>query len=164
MSKIKFWIEFAISAVIGIWLQLFLHELGHALFAIITGNKVIGMSIGVTSFANIQIVNRWSIPIISIGAFILPVIFCGFIEVFKNLFTRMLSATILTMTIIQLGTNAIVVSSVRNSSTLSYYDLGIVVNNTDISILLVTFISICVVIALIVWLAFKTTKIVDSAI
>lgn len=73
------------SLLLALVLNLVLHELGHLIVAILTGNKVGALSYGVQSYVGIQVINSWSAPIISIGSFLLPAVIALTVFVFcKN--------------------------------------------------------------------------------
>ena len=161
MRKIPFVLKFVIACVLGFLLQLTLHEFGHATFAVITGNKLADIHIGVVSYAEIRVVNQWSVWIISIGAFVLPLIVCGTLVVCNSEFTRILSLVMLVMTTIQLAINTVAIICIKDVATLQTYDLGICItsggmNNIDIFIF-----SSIVVVCLSAWIVNCFKKIVQ---
>jgi len=162
MRNVKFILKFVLACVIGIVLQLTLHEMGHALFAAITGNEIVDINIGVVSFATINVKNAWSIPVISIGSFVLPIIICAILEFIPCVFVKMLNTIILTITTIQLGINSVAVYFVKNHDTLQTYDLGVLITSGNANNILVGSIALIVTIALLVWCVCKLIKVADS--
>lgn len=159
MRKIPFVLKFIIACVIGFFIQLTLHELGHATFAVVTGNKLADIHIGVVSYAEIRVVNEWSVWIISIGAFVLPLIVCGILAVINCEFTRILSLLMLVITTIQLAINTVAIICVKDVTTLQTYDLGVCITSGGLNNLIVFVLSLIVVVCLVVWIANSFKKI-----
>jgi len=151
MRKIPFVLKFIIACVLGFLLQLTLHELGHATFAVIAGNKLADIHIGVISYAEIMVVNEWSVWIISIGAFVLPLIVCAVLAVWNCEFTGILSLVMLVATTIQLAINTVAIICVKDVATLQTYDLGICITSGGINYLIVFVLSLIVVVCLLGW-------------
>lgn len=122
MRKAVVILKLIFAGILGFVLQLFFHEAGHAIFALITGNRVIGLNFGVVPYAEIQILERWSIWIISIASFVFPIIMCLVFELFRGEFMRILTAMILTITTIQLGINSVAVILLEDFYELKTYD------------------------------------------
>ena len=98
MRNVWFVLKFILACILGFVLQLTLHEMGHAVFALITGNEVVNVSLGIVSYAVVNVLNEWSIPVISVGSFVFPIVVCAFLALFRSEFVRCLSAVILTIT------------------------------------------------------------------
>ena len=162
MRNVKFMLKFIFACVLAFLLQLTLHEMGHALFALITGNEVVDVIVSVVSYAEINVINAWSIPIISIGSFVLPIVVCVLMDFIPSEFVRMLTTVILTITMIQLGINAVAILCEKNIHNLQTFDLGLVVMNSSINNILLGVLSIIIVLMLIVWLGFKLKRIVQD--
>ena len=90
MRNLKFILKFVLACVLGFVLQFTLHEMGHALFAFLTGNEVVDITFGVVSYATINVTNVDSIPFISIGAFVFPVMICMILEFIPYVFVKMI--------------------------------------------------------------------------
>ena len=136
---------------LSIFIFLFLHELGHSLFALITGNEVKGIMVGEISYAYINMKNMWSVPLISIGSFILPLIICGVLSLFKNKYIRVLNISFLVSTISQLILNAVVIMFGKSDQTLNEYDLGIFIKATGFNEFVVGIIALCIVCIIAFW-------------
>ena len=138
-----------ITGVIAFVLQLFLHELGHVVFAIITGNKVEEFSIASSSYTGVNVSNLNSIPLISIGSFILPIAFCIAICFLKSNFLIFLNIYVGVITSIQLGINGISLLTVDNTSPYyNTYDLQMFVNSTNFNPIVVCVISLVIAMVL----------------
>lgn len=159
MRKTPFILKFIVVCVLGVLLQLTLHELGHATFAVITGNKLADIHIGVISYAEIMVVNEWSVWIISIGAFVLPIIVCGVLAVWDCEFTGILSLVMLVITTIQLAINSVAIICVKDVATLQTYDLGICITSGGINNLIVFCLSLIAVICLTLWIVNSFKKV-----
>lgn len=159
MRKTPFVLKFIVECVVGFFLQLTLHELGHAIFALITGNKLANIHIGIVSYAEIMLVNQWGVWVISIGAFVLPLIVCGVLAVINCKFTRILSLLMLVITTIQLAINTVAVICIKDVSALQTYDLGVCITSGGLNNLIVFSLSLIVVVCLVVWIANSLKKI-----
>lgn len=162
MRNILLVIKIVTLSLIGLILQLLFHEYGHVVMAILTGNTISDVSVGSTSYTTIKVVNQWSVSIISLGAFILPIVVCLILNIFKNKTVNMLSAVILFVTIIQLAINAVAIMVVKNDAELQTYDLGILMVRLGVNGTLVAIGAFVVVITLCVWLVNKFKKVVAS--
>lgn len=162
MRNIKFILKFVLACVLGLVLQLTLHEMGHALFAVITGNEVVDITIGIISYAEISVTNAWSVPLISIGSFILPIIVCVVIEFIPSIFTKMLNTVILVITTIQLGINSVAICFEQNYDVLQTYDLGILVTACNVNAIVVSAVTSLITIALTIWSVSKLIKIANE--
>ena len=85
--------------------------------------------IGIVSYAEIMVVNEWSVWIISIGAFVLPLIVCGVLSIWDCEFTGILSLVMLVITTIQLAINTVAIICVKDVATLQTYDLGVCITS-----------------------------------
>ena len=162
MRNVWFVLKFILACILGFVLQLTLHEMGHAVFALITGNEVVNVSLGIVSYAVVNVLNEWSIPVISVGSFVFPIVVCAFLALFRSEFVRCLSAVILTITTIQLAINAVAILSVKDVSRLQTYDLGVCVASANWNNVILSVVSIITVITLIVWVISNLKKIVDE--
>ncbi|MBQ8042956.1 MAG: hypothetical protein IJ272_02250 [Clostridia bacterium] len=162
MRKVLFILNFILACILGFFLQLLFHEMGHAIFALITGNEIMSINFGVVSYAEIQVLNHWSVWIISIGSFVFPIIVCLFFELFHNEFLRLLSTVVLTITTIQLGINAVAVLCVKDLSELQTYDLGICITSAGMNNIFVSIIALICVTLLSIWVIYKLKRIADN--
>lgn len=115
-----------LAAIIGFWLQLSLHEMGHAIFALITKNKILNVKLGVVSYVDVFLKNEADYIIISIGPYILLYIIwilMYFINS-KKFFINMLRTVLFISTEIQLGIN--IVELIINKKVENYieFDIG----------------------------------------
>ena len=163
MQKMSYILKFIVACALGFFLQMFFHEMGHTVFALITGNKIMDINFGIVSYADIQVLNGWSLWIISIGSFVLPIIICLLLEIFHGEFIRFLSTVILTITTIQLGINAVAVLCVQDFKELQTYDLGICITNAGMNNIFVSVIALICVATLSIWIIHKIKRIVDEA-
>lgn len=159
MRKAPFVLKFIVACVVGFLLQLTLHEFGHATFAAITGNKLANIHIGIVSYAEIMVVNEWSIWVISIGAFILPIIVCGILSIWDCEFTGILSLVMLVITTIQLAINTVAIICVKDVFALQTYDLGVCITSGGLNKLIVFSLSLIAVICLVLWIINSFKKI-----
>lgn len=139
------------AGILGLWLQLLLHELGHALLAIIRGNEVEKIKIGIMSYAEIKVENTASIPIISLGAFILPLCVVIIFQKVdsKRYFINMTRSMVCMVTLIQLLINIFAMLSKNVSETmLNTFDLYIFISNTEYNKYMV--IAICFMVVILI--------------
>lgn len=131
MSTRKIILKTFFAGILGLWLQLLLHELGHAIFAYLTGNKVSAIKIGLISYAEIAVANNLGIPIISLGAFILPIIITLLLLNCSNRYyvLNMTTISIGIITVIQIIINVFAIWS-KNTNNIDTYDLYIFIKNS----------------------------------
>ena len=163
MRNLKFILKFVLACVLGFILQFTLHEMGHALFAFLTGNEVVDITFGVVSYATINVTNVGSIPFISIGAFVFPVMICMILEFIPCVFVKMLNTIILAITTIQLGINTVAISFIDNYELLQTYDLGIFITSCDANVILLAVTGAIATIGLLIWCVFKLIKVANYA-
>lgn len=164
MRKIVFWLKFLVATLVGLVGQFALHEFGHALAALITGNEVVSIRFGIMSYAEINVINSWSIPIISVASFVLPILVCMLLEVIPLLFVKMTSSIILCITVVQLALNSFTVLFEKNVSVLNTYDLGLVVTNASVNNILLGIIALASTVILLTWLIFKMLRVAELAV
>ena len=162
MRNVLLLLKILAISLIGLIMQLVLHEYGHVVLALLTGNVISNVKFGIASYATINIVNGWSVPIISLGSFILPIGVCMLLGLFKNRTINMLVTVILAITMVQLFINAIAILVVKDSAVLQTYDLGLFITNLGVSGILVSIISFAILVMLGIWLANKLKKVVES--
>lgn len=160
MRDVLFFIKIIIIAILGIAAQLILHEAGHMLVAVLTGNTINAASFAITSFTSIKINNAWSISYISLGAFVLPLFICAVFSAVKNKYVVLFTSIVLTATAIQLVMNAWAVLFV-NGKELSKYDLGLYMANTGHNPIAISCIAIIVTFLLIAWLGLKVREFIN---
>ena len=160
MRKIPFALKYIIACIVGFFLQFILHEMGHAIFALITGNKVVEIHLGIISYAEIMVVNKWSIWLISIGSFVFPLVICSILDALPFEFTKALNIVVLVITTIQLIINATAIICVRDWNVLKTYDLGICVTTANMNSVVVSIVSFVVVAYLVFWIVRNFKKII----
>ena len=159
MKTRKLFLYIFVTAILGLAIQLVLHEFGHMLFAIFTGNKVEVLSFGSSSYTGIKVINEKSIPIISLGAFILPVAFYIAMSFVKNIFVSLLNMYIGVITAIQLGINAIVILTTdKTSEMFNTYDLGMFVNATNLSNVVCAAAALLITICMLIFAVYRGAK------
>ena len=121
-------IELIIASFLGLWLQLFLHEAGHAIFAMIAKNRIVDFKLGLLSYVEVNVTNPKSILLITLGAFVVPFILSIILFKFKSLFLNFLALVVGSVTWFQLAINLFVVISETNYMKLKTYDFGLLLN------------------------------------
>ena len=101
------------------------------MFAYFTENKVMDIKIGLISYAEIVIVNKLGIPIISLGAFILPIIIALLLLKcsIRYYVLNMTTISIGIITVIQIIINVFAIWS-KNTNNIDTYDLYIFIKNS----------------------------------
>ena len=159
MKTRKLFLYILITAILGLILQLFLHEFGHMFFAICTGNKIETISFGSSSYTGIQVVDESSIAIISLGSFILPILFYIVMSFIKNMFISLLNMFVGVITALQLGINSIaIVITDKTSEVYNTYDLGIFVNATNINLVVCSMVALAIAICLLIFAVYVGVK------
>lgn len=155
--------EILIASVLGIWLQLLLHEAGHALFAILSKGKIVGVKIGIVSYVDVFVKNKSDFIIISIGAYIfLYVIWLMLYFINENrFFINMLRTIIFICTTIQLAINTAIIFILDNSRVLEY-DIGKFIYYSNINKYLVCGILIAIIITTSICEILKIIKVYDK--
>ena len=163
MKKRTILINLILPGIFALILHTIIHEMGHIITAIITGNKIQSFSFGSESFAGINVVNFWSIPLISIGSFFLPVIVFIILSLFKKHFIKMLGIYIGFIAVIQAIINSVAILLLdKVSAEYNTYDLGILVNYTNCNPVIVSIISIVLSLIFVAILMYKLAKLINE--